>query len=68
MGESRIYDIADIHEDVLEFLLNFREEKERQDFYFLLRPDDSERNHEALKKGWWFGGNETFLNLFFAIY
>lgn len=67
MQEPRIYDIADIHEDVLQFLLNFREEEERQGFYFLLRPNDSERNHEALKRGWWFGGNETFLNLFFVI-
>ncbi len=67
MEEARIYDIADIHEDVLEFLLNFREEEGQEDFYFLLRPNDSERNRESLEKGWWFFGNEKFVNVFFAV-
>ncbi|MCO6492974.1 MAG: AAA family ATPase, partial [Phaeodactylibacter sp.] len=67
MEEPRTYDIADIHEDVLQFLLNFREEEERQDFYFLLRPNDSLGNQEALRKGWWFTGNEKYVNIFFAI-
>ncbi len=67
MEENSIYDIADIHEDVLEFLLNFRQEEGQEDFYFLLRPNDSERNREALGKGWWFFGNERYVNVFFVV-
>lgn len=65
MIKTREYEIADLHEDILQFLLGFRQEQDSR-LYFFLRPADNRHDQEALQKGWWFPGNDRYVNIYFA--
>ncbi|MCP5495310.1 MAG: AAA family ATPase [Leptospiraceae bacterium] len=51
--------VADLHEDLLIFLLKYRKQ-EHTDFTFLLKPDENQ-----WREGKWFYGNERWVNIFF---
>lgn len=63
---DRFENIADLHEEVLTFLLDYKE-REQSDLTFLLNNPNNSRDRKALEKGWWFKGNESYLNLYFTI-
>ena len=49
--------IRDIHENVLQFLLNWREQKKDENLFFTVR----QRPLDRLNSGQWFTGNENYL-------
>ena len=53
-------DISKIHDEVLKFLISYREKNPR--FTFGLR---SQNNDNRLKKGYWFNGNEQYVAIAF---
>ncbi|NJN78089.1 MAG: hypothetical protein HC803_06920 [Saprospiraceae bacterium] len=58
---DRFDNIADLHEEVLNYLL---ETKKEFNLYFTLR---SSKDLEGLQKGWWFEGDENHLKISFDI-
>lgn len=61
---TNIDNIADLHDEVLELLLEYRKEN-NSDLRFQLRPHDNSSNKGYLNKGRWFFGNEEAFDLNF---
>lgn len=71
--QTRYRDIADLHEELLTLLL--RRRKSKKDFTFLFAPDGpvkTDRKQQSnpssrWEKGWWFFGNENWVNLYLTV-
>ncbi len=63
---DRFENIADLHEEVLSFLLDYKE-RNQSDLTFVLNNPNILKDKEALEKGWWFKGNGSYVNLYFTI-
>jgi predicted ATPase len=61
---DKFENIADLHEELLTFLLDYKESNQ-SDLTFMLRSIDNKDDKEALEKGWWFKGNDRFVNVYF---
>jgi predicted ATPase len=62
---DKFENIADLHEELLIFLLDYKESNQ-SDLTFMLRSIDNKDDKEALEKGWWFKGDENYTNLYFT--
>ncbi|MEM7654970.1 MAG: AAA family ATPase [Bacteroidota bacterium] len=53
--------ISDLHQDLFDFLLAHNRERRKPLAYLFRDPSDSK-----LEQGWWFPGNDNWVNLFFT--
>jgi energy-coupling factor transporter ATP-binding protein EcfA2 len=61
---NKVDNIADLHNEVLELLLEYKKEN-NSDLTFQLRPNDSSSNKRYLNKGWWFMGSRNSISFSF---